>query len=180
MHNTSKGIAIAEVFFTEFGLPAIRQHFPELVDRISAGLLGEGSEMLGADDELSRDHDRGPKFILFLAERDHRELGPAVAAKLNALRPASFQGIDLAKAKTRAITVQTIDDFYRELTRLPWPPNTIREWEAVRESDLCYAQAGKILYDPTGNLTRRHRAFQEIYYPHDVWLGWVAAQLFWI
>lgn len=180
MHNNSKGIAIAEAFFTEFGLPAIHQHFPELVDRISAGLLGEGSEMLGADDELSCDHDWGPKFILFLEERDHRELGPAVATKLNALRPAIFQGINLAKAKTKAITVQTIDDFYRELTRLAWPPNTVQEWEAVRENDLCYAQAGKVFYDPTGNLTRRHHAFQKTYYPHDVWLGWVAAQLFWI
>ncbi|HOE17237.1 MAG TPA: hypothetical protein PLX02_05685 [Syntrophorhabdaceae bacterium] len=56
-HNTSKGITIAEMFFMEFGLPALQKHFPELVDRTSAGLLGEGSEMLGFDDELSRDHD---------------------------------------------------------------------------------------------------------------------------
>lgn len=180
MQNASKGIVIAEAFFTEFGLPVIRKQFPELVDRISAGLLGEGSEILGADDELSRDHDWGPKFVLFLDELDHREMGLTVAAKLNALRPANFHGINLAKVKAKAITVQTVDDFYRELTRLPWPPNTIQEWDAVRESDLCYAQAGKIFYDPTGTLTRRHRAFQEIYYPRDVWLGWVAAQLFWI
>jgi hypothetical protein len=143
-------------------------------------LLGEGSEMLGADDEFSRDHDWGPKFILFLEDRDHRDLGQAVATKLNALRPASFQGINLAKIKTKAISVHTIDDFYRELTQLPLPPNTLQEWGSVRENDLCYAQAGKIYYDPTGNLTSRHRAFQEIYYPHDLWLGWIAAQLFWI
>lgn len=178
MHNTSKGIAVAEVFFTEFGLPALHQHFPELIDRASAGLLGEGSEMLGYDDELSRDHDWGPRFILFLEERDHQELGRAVAAKFNDLRPTSFQGINLSK--TKAITVQTIDAFYQELTQLPWPPKSIQEWETIRENDLCYAQAGKIFYDPTGNLTRRHRAFQDRYYPRKVWLGWIAAQLFWI
>ena len=101
-----------------------------------------------------------------------------MAAKFKDLRPASFRGINLSK--TKPITVQTIDGFYQELTRLFWPPKSIQEWDTIRENDLCYAQAGKIFYDPTGNLTKRHRAFQEVYYPHELWLGWIAAQLFWI
>jgi hypothetical protein len=176
IHNSSKGLAIAEAFFEEFGLPTLHQHFPELINRISAGLLGEGSEMLGYDDELSRDHDWEPRFLLFLEESDHQKLGKAVAAKFNDLRPASFHGINLSM--TKAITVQSIDGFYKELTGLPCPPKSIQEWITVRENDLCYAQAGKIFYDPTGNLTRRYRAFQKIYYPREVWLGRIAAQLF--
>ena len=91
MHNNSTGIAIAEAFFTEFGLPTLHQHFPELVDRISAGLLGEGSEILGYDDDLSRDQDWGPRFILFLEESDHQELGQAVAASLTTFVPPAFR-----------------------------------------------------------------------------------------
>lgn len=178
MHNSSKGIVIAESFFKEFGLPVINQYFPELTDRISAGLLGEGSEMLGFDDELSRDHDWGPSFILFLEEQDVQMYRQSLAAKLNELRPDSFQNINLTK--TKAITVQTIDGFYKELTGLPCPPKSIQEWITVRENDLCYAQAGKIFYDPPGNLTRRHHTFQEMYYPREIWLGRIAAQLFWI
>ena len=178
IHNTGKGIAIAETFFKEFGLPTLQQHYPELVNQVSAGLLGEGSEMLGFDDILSHDHDWGPRFVLFLNESDYKKLGQEVTAKFNKLRPDSFQGINLSK--TKPISVQTIDGFYEELTKFPHPPKSIKEWFTIRENDLCYAQTGKIFYDPTGNLIKRHQSFQKAYYPHEIRLGWIAAQLFWI
>lgn len=37
-----KGLDLAELFFNEFGLPAIKEHFPEVVVRISAGRIGSG------------------------------------------------------------------------------------------------------------------------------------------
>ena len=36
-----KGLDLAELFFDEFGLPALKEHYPGLVDRISAGLIEE-------------------------------------------------------------------------------------------------------------------------------------------
>ncbi len=178
MNKTAHGIDIAETFFKEFGLPTINRHFPEIKNRISAGLLGEGSEMLGFDDDLSRDHDWGPRFILFLEEQDYQKYGNKLTAKFKEFRPNNFQNFSLTK--TKPITVQTIDSFYKELTGLPNPPISTQEWINVRENDLCYAQAGRIFYDPTGNLTKRHYSFKQAYYPREIWLGRIAAQLFWI
>ena len=169
---------LAEPFFNEFGLPALKEHFPEIVDRVAAGLLGRGSEVLGADDDFSRDHGWGPKFRLFLEEQDHQRIGEAVETKLNELRPTEFHGINLARHRTHPIFVSTIDHFFRHLTGSPLPPHNAHEWVSADENALRFAQAGKVFYDPLGQLTERRNAFADAYYPDDVWLGRIAFKLF--
>lgn len=173
-----KGLDLAEAFFNEFGLPAIREHFPELADRIGAGLLGRGSQALGADDEFSRDHGWGPKFRLFLEQADYESCGKAVEAKLNELRPNIFHGIDLAQHRTHPIFVSTVDHFFRHLTGSPWPPTKAEEWRLADENGLYLAQAGKVFHDPLGQLTERKQAFADAYYPEDVRLCHIASKLF--
>ena len=65
-----KGQCLAKYFFERFGMPTIQAHFHQLVNSISAGLVGRGSDVLGADDALSRDHGWGARFCLFLGEED--------------------------------------------------------------------------------------------------------------
>jgi hypothetical protein len=173
-----KGLDLAEAFFLEFGLPAMRQHFPAVADSFSAGLLGRGSEVLGADDGFSRDHGWGPTFRVFLRPPDYGAIGEAVAATLNGLRPPSFRGVDLAHSATDPIGVSTVDEFFRELTGSSSPPRTTREWIAADENALCFARAGRIFYDPLGELARRKQEFGRAYYPRDVWLRRVASKLF--
>ena len=61
-----RGAEISGAFFHQYGLLTIAQAFPGLEAHVSAGLFGRGSEVIGADDELSRDHGWGPKFTVFL------------------------------------------------------------------------------------------------------------------
>ena len=49
------GLELAEQYYEEYGRPLIAEHFPAHQGRIAAGLVGEGSECLGFDDELSRE-----------------------------------------------------------------------------------------------------------------------------
>lgn len=43
-----KGMDIARRYYEEYGKPMLEEKFPEYVDRVAAGLVGEGSECLGS------------------------------------------------------------------------------------------------------------------------------------
>lgn len=63
-----KGLELCEGFFNEYAKPIIDKCFPNL--QYSAGLIGYGSDVLGLDDEVSRDHMWGPRFYMFLNDND--------------------------------------------------------------------------------------------------------------
>ena len=48
-----QGLELAKRYYEEVGRPMLERDFPELLPRLAAGLVGEGSECLGFDDELS-------------------------------------------------------------------------------------------------------------------------------
>ena len=80
------GIALARSYFTELVAPTIRRHVPEL--RYAAARLGSGSEVLGLDDEISRDHDWGLRLQLFVADTDVTRLRSTLEDHL----PTEFDG----------------------------------------------------------------------------------------
>lgn len=68
MRNFTKGMDLCECFFNDVVKQIIDKHFPKM--RYSAGLIGYGSDVLGYDDEISTDHMWGPRFYLFLENKD--------------------------------------------------------------------------------------------------------------
>ena len=65
-----RGLEISEAYFNEYGMPMLREKFPELLPHVAAGLFGSGSECFGYDDDISRDHDFDPGFILLIPGED--------------------------------------------------------------------------------------------------------------
>ena len=63
-----KGLKLCSDFFHEEAEPILKKYYPEL--QYSAGLIGYGSDVLGYDDPVSRDHMWGPRFYLFLQGND--------------------------------------------------------------------------------------------------------------
>ncbi|GLC78333.1 DUF4037 domain-containing protein [Lacrimispora brassicae] len=66
--NFIKGLDLCEQFFNDIAKPVLNKHFSSTT--YSAGLIGYGSDVLGFDDEISTDHMWGPRFYLFLREKD--------------------------------------------------------------------------------------------------------------
>ena len=57
-----KGMELSKAYFEEYGKPMIESQFFPYKEQMAAGLVGEGSECFGYDDEFSQDHDFGPGF----------------------------------------------------------------------------------------------------------------------
>ena len=54
-----KGLELSRAYYEEYGKPMIDTQLAQYKPYLAAGLVGEGSECLGFDDELSTDHDFG-------------------------------------------------------------------------------------------------------------------------
>ncbi|MXY27867.1 DUF4037 domain-containing protein, partial [Candidatus Poribacteria bacterium] len=173
-----KGHVYCQILFDEVFLPILKESFPDVLPRLSAGVIGLGSDVLGADDELSRDHDWGPnKCQLLLSAQDIAEYGSSISQALEAAIPDTFLGIDTTKLQPRTIQISTIDAVYRDFHESAYPPVTIEEWAAADDNNLYYASSGFVLYDPSNALSERISAFQKAYYPADIWRWKVASDL---
>lgn len=61
-----KGLELSQRYWREVGQPALERDCPQVLESAAVGLVGEGSECFGYDDAISRDHDWGPGFCLWL------------------------------------------------------------------------------------------------------------------
>ena len=172
-----KGLELSEKYFTEVGAPMIAAKFPEYRDKIAAGLVGDGSECFGFDDEISRDHDWGPSFCLWLTQQDYETIGQALQAEVDAL-PKDFEGVS---SRTESAWgggrtgVFEIGQFYKRFIGLDHPPTTLLEWRAVPEANLAITTNGKIFVDPLGDFTTFRKKLKD-FYPEDVRLKKIASR----
>ena len=86
-----KGLEAARRLYAEKGAAIIHEHFPEYEGRIAVGLAGSGSQCLGFDDEISRDHDFEPGFCLWLQMQTTLASASSFRAKRGACSAAVFR-----------------------------------------------------------------------------------------
>ncbi|MEZ4725598.1 MAG: hypothetical protein R3E79_00510 [Caldilineaceae bacterium] len=89
-----KGLEIAKDFYTEWGKDYLEKSFPDLAKRVAIGRIF-GSDVICADDEISKDHNWGPQFTIFLSAADYAAHGEKVAQVLNAAAPNPWKGFRL-------------------------------------------------------------------------------------
>ncbi len=169
------GIELSRKYFFEAGLPLLQEHYPQLVDRVAAGLVaggfesGCGSEIGGFDDEVSRDHNWGPRFFLFLNYGDKRALGDEVQAFLDRALPTEFAGFKSTSTtlpKNRAYVLTPTENLRACLHR-GRAPESDEDWITIPEVALFEYTAGPIFYEPTPLVAPVRDPFE--YYPDNVW-----------
>jgi len=173
---TMKGLHLSEDYFNTFGLPLIQDKFSEHADRIAAGLVGDGSECFGFDDEFSRDHDWGPGFCIWLTEADVNGIGKALHREIQQL-PKTFREFariesDWGQGRTG---VFEITRFYQKFIGIDHLPDTLGEWLSIPENFLAAATNGKVFSDPSGEFTKWREKLLG-FYPEDVRLKKMAAR----
>jgi len=182
-----KGIELCESFFNECGLPIIRRHYPGL--KLTAGLIGYGSDVLGYDDTVSTDHMWGPRFYIFLDEKDIH-LKDDIIRLFQEEMPYVYKGYSVNFTEpdqndnnvrspelinsgrvSPLVWIYTIGEFIKEY--LGELPSCNLDWLTISEHRLLGFTAGKLFIDMLGiSEIRKTLSF----YPKDAKLYLIASQ----
>jgi len=174
-----RGIELARAYWEQCGEPMLREQFPELLPHVAAGLFGSGSECFGFDDDVSRDHDFEPGFMLLLpgegaVDRRAAFLLERAYSKL----PSEFMG--LARSRMQPVGgsrhgVIRAADFFMEKTGSADGVLTLGQWLSVPEYALAEAVNGEVFFDGSGQVTAIRRRLSA--YPGDIRLKKLAGHL---
>lgn len=163
----TSGIALSRQFYRDRIAPLLETSFPGLPH--SAALIGRGSEVLGFDDPMSRDHNCEVRAVIFLTEDDHEKYADQIIKTFHEKLPETFSGqptaFELATLRGH-VEKQLEVDLDEEMTPA--------DWLTISEQRLKMFTAGAVFHDDLGLEALRE---QFAYYPHDVWLylmatGW--------
>ena len=171
-----QGIELARKYYETCGAPMLEEQFSSVLDRIAVGLVGEGSECLGFDDDISQDHDFEPGFCLFVTRADYEQFGFALE-RAYAKLPKTFEGFKratLSPVGGNRHGVLVIEDFYMRFLGAEAAPETYGHWLQLPPSALRSATSGEIWRDDLG-LFSKTRDTLLAGYPNDVRLKKLAA-----
>ena len=148
-----KGMELSRKYFDEYGLPMLKQKFPQYIDKMAAGLAGEGSECLGFDDEYSQDHDFGAGFCIWLPDDLYRSIGAEIQKEYDRL-PETYMGIsrNITAMNPGRTGAMSTEDFYFRYTGLRRAPQDNMEWFRIPEHFLATVTNGQVLWTGSDSL----------------------------
>jgi hypothetical protein len=184
------GLQLSERFYWEAVRPLLDRRYPHLAH--AAALLGDGSEVLGYDDNTSTDHHWGPRVLLFVQPADLERMASPLHKLLAERLPRRFggfptnfsppdpadNGVQLLQETAAGpinhrVDVLTPAAFIRQQINfdLAQPLQPV-DWLTFSEQKLLSITAGAVFYDAIG-LAQVRGLFA--YYPRDIWLYLLAA-----
>jgi len=175
-----KGLALSKAYFEEYGhtlITSLEEAYPALRGQFAAGLVGQGSECLGFDDDLSVDHDFGPSFCLWLPKRLYEPYGKLCQQAYQQL-PGEFRGHPARKVMLHGhgrVGVLCTEDFYFGLTGAQQIPKTNLDWINLSETSLSQAVNGEVFRDDPGEFTAFRNSLLA-FYPDDILYKKIAAR----
>jgi hypothetical protein len=164
------GRELARQFHADVVEPLLAKSMPGL--RYAAGRLGSGSDVLGLDDAMSRDHDWGCRLTL-LVDAPDRDAVPQISGLLEQQLPESYQGFPVRfpvtwdSSRAHKIEVATVADF--AASRLGVDPTgemSAVDWLVLTGQSVLEVTAGPIFIDRTAELARVRATLR--WYPPDV------------
>lgn len=162
-----QGIELCRRFYVEIVEPLMREVSPI---EYSAALVGPGSEVLGYDTGMSRDHDWSPRVYLFLNESDIGLL-ETIQALIIERAPQSFYGTPVYTGMT---VITTVPRFIESCLAINInEPLDLIDWITFPSQTLLEITSGEVFRDDNGQLTAVRKKFK--FYPDDIWLYLMAS-----
>ncbi|MCD7752594.1 MAG: DUF4125 family protein [Lachnospiraceae bacterium] len=162
--ETGLGLKLAKSYYEQVLLPFFTQYAPECLNRMAIGLAGEGSDCLGFDDEISRDHDFGPGLCIWLTHADFETYGEKIS-HLYASLPEEFNGYRRhVVIENGRVGVFDMDRFFARYTgyaRAEDIPD-MRSLLSIPDEALLTVTNGQVFADPVGEFSLRRENFYKI------------------
>lgn len=164
----TRGIEVARRYYDEVVGALLSRRWPGL--RHAAARLGTGSEVLGLDDEMSRDHDWGLRLTLLVPP----DLVDDVSSCLEASLPATHAGLPTRFATTsdpvvrHRVEVASVEGFVHSRLGVDACGGLdVVDWLSLTGQSVLEVTAGPVFVDSDGTLTRVRDALT--WYPDQVW-----------
>ena len=169
-------LELSRMLFEEEISSVIEKEFPEL--KYAAATMGMCSEVLGLDDEVSMDHEWGPRVNIFLQEQDKLRYAEDLNHAFRKVLPTEYRGIKMMWRKPGVdvhnttetalyhVYVGSVTDslnFHGGIKELPLQEI---DWLKVSEQHLLEFTAGVVYKDDIGELTKARELLA--YYPDNV------------
>lgn len=185
------GLELSRIFYEEAVKPILDSDFPNL--RYTACRLAYGSEVLGFDTEMSRDHDWGPTLDVLLTDEDYANQRDAIDDALQRRLPAQVRGYSTHFGVHNEPTGQQTNvpgeiptGRIRHLVRFSTPrlffqsylgwdgnaPLTPADWLTFPSQHLRTIASGRVYHD---GLEIEATRTQLQWYPRDIWFYLLAA-----
>jgi hypothetical protein len=164
------GAELARRFFTDAVEPLLSRVVPGL--GYAAARLGSGSDVLGLDDAMSRDHDWGCRLTL-LVDEDARDQVPRIRRTLEQELPERFGEFPVRfpvtwdPALSHNVEVATVADF--AASRLGVDPTgglSVLDWLSVTGQSVLEVTADPVFTDRTRSLAAVRALLT--WYPPDI------------
>lgn len=170
----SSGADLARHYYQDVVAPLLASRWPALPH--AAARLGSGSDVLGLDDDTSRDHDWGLRLTLLLPPAGVDDVTEHLEQNL----PDTYAGLPTRFATTwdpavrQRVEVDTAEGFVT--SRLGLDASEALDavdWLCLTGQSLLEVTAGPVFTDTAGTLTRLREKLA--WYPDPVWRYVVAA-----
>ena len=169
----------------------LEKAYPEL--EYAAALIGQGSEVLGFDDEMSSDHHWGPRLQIFLKEEDYDRYQFPIKEYFSKNLPFTFLGystnwkepdpndsmnqfLELKEDGpiNHRIEIYTVKQYLEHFLALESLKINEIDWLTIPEQRLLEFTSGKVFSDNIGALTNAREQLK--YFPDSIWKLKIVAQ----
>ena len=179
------GLELARVFYDEAVAPIVANVLPGR--RYTAGLIGPCSDVIGFDDEISRDHGWGPRCHILLDPEDFDAARVALDTALANRLPLQVRGYPTSYDGPHMRAVAVDRPPIRHWVEICTPRQILRgtlgvddiatmsaiDWLSIHEHRLLTATAGALFRDDLDFQATRDRL---AFYPDDIRLHVIAVE----